>query len=212
MLAGFAKREPDELVRHALELQGYEEARSARMLECLVQRYGLTATPQVPQSEPTRRAFIDFGYNECVDGFASFGVYRLARETKLFPETLISLFTHVITEEARQIVFFINWVAWDRCRRELQPLAQTLAALDGYTGAITRRIAYGAEMQLFEPPRNLTPPAFLRACILENDRCMAQFDPRLLRPQVIPSLAKLALALAEVAELARPSTRYPRSG
>jgi len=215
MLDGFAKTEPDPLVRQALALQGYEEDRHGRILQCMIERYGLRVTPQVPKKEPTRRAFIDFGYDECVDSFAGFGIFRLARDARILPEALTSLFARVLVEEARHIVFFINWVAWDRSRRGLRgPVLQTIPALSSYASAITRRVKGGAELQsgdgqtdnldLFgEVLNNLTPAAFVRACVNENDRYMASFDPRLLRPRVIPTLARIALAILEAIEWIR---------
>jgi hypothetical protein len=223
MLAGYAKTEPDPLVRQTLELQGYEEDRHGRILRCMISRYGLKVAPQVPDQEPTRGAFIDFGYNECVDSFAGFGIFRLARDARILPEALTSLFVRLLVEEARHIVFFINWVAWDRNRRGLRgPVLQAAPALFNYGAAIWRRVKGGTEMQgggngssggqdtldLFgDILRDLTPTAFVRACVEENDRYMAAFDPRLLRPRVIPALAKFALAILEALDKIRAAFR-----
>lgn len=219
MLGAFASKEPDALVRDALALQGYEEDRHGRVLRCMIDRYGLAVAPHRPQIEPTRKAFIDFGYNECADSFAGFGIFRLAREARILPDRLTSLFTRVLVEEARHIVFFVNWIAWDRCRRGLRgAFLQALPALLGYAGAIARRIAGGTEMQSNEPPENavalfddvlhnLTAASFLRACIEENERYMAAFDPRLLRPRVIPALGKFSLMLAEAVVWLRATLR-----
>ncbi|MGA8475628.1 MAG: hypothetical protein WB681_11195 [Candidatus Cybelea sp.] len=229
MLSSFAKAEPDKLVRQALELQGYEEDRHGRILQCMIERYGLEVNPQVPDIKPTRAAFIDFGYNECVDSFAGFGIFRLAREGRVFPETLTSLFVRVLQEEARHIVFFVNWVAWDRRRRGLRgPVLQALPALSSYGAAIARRIKGDAQMQSSNKPRenpielfadvlsDLTPSRFVRACVDENERYMAAFDSRLVRPRVIPSLGKFALAIFDTVELLRAafrrSTRSTSSG
>lgn len=225
MLARFAAGEPDPLVRQALELQGYEEDRHGRILQHMIAKYGLNARPDVAHKEPTRQAFLDFGYNECVDSFAGFGIFRLARETRILPETLTSLFARVLIEEARHIVFFVNWVAWDRCRRGLRTFAsQSPAALLGYAGAIGRRIKGGAQMQEAQPQpasadlfadamRGLTATTFIRACVEENDRYMAAFDPRLIRPRVIPALGKFALWLFETWDWLRAAVRKeaPRS-
>ncbi len=76
---------------------------------------------------------MDFGYNECVDSFAGFGIFRLARDARIFPEALTTLFVRVLVEEARHIVFFVNWVAWDRDRRGLRGrLMQAPPALLSY--------------------------------------------------------------------------------
>lgn len=54
----------------------------------------------------------------------------------------------------------------------------------------------GAPNDLFgDVLKNLTPATFIRVCIDENDRYMASFDPRLLRPRVIPTLSRIALAI-----------------
>jgi hypothetical protein len=210
MLAGFAKTEQDPLVRNALELQGYEEDRHGRLLAYMVDRYGLHANPTKFNEAPSRRAFVDFGYNECVDSFAGFGIFRLACKARVLPESLTSLFSRVIFEEARHIVFFVNWIAWDRCRRGLHgSAAQALPALAGYGGAILRRVQGGskiagaetkgdANLDLFaDVMADLTPAKFLRTCIEENDRYMQDFDPRLIRPRVIPALGRVALAIFE---------------
>jgi hypothetical protein len=220
MLAGFAKTEPDQLVRQALELQGYEETRHGRTLQCMIDRYGLSVNPQVSKKNPTRRAFINFGYDECVDSFAGFGIFRLAREARILPESLTSLFSRVLIEEARHILFFVNWIAWDRFRRGLRgAIAQAIPALVCYGSAVARRVKGGRDMQagagsfpdaieLFGDVLNgLTPPVFLRACVEENDRYMAAFDPRLLRPRVIPALGKFILAIFEAVAWIRDAFR-----
>jgi len=226
MLAGFAQNEPDPLVREALELQGYEEDRHGRILQYMIEKYGLTAKPEVVHQPPTRRAFLDFGYNECVDSFAGFGIFRLARDTRVLPESLTTLFSRVMIEEARHIVFFVNWIAWDRHRRGLRNFAmQAPAALMGYAGAIGRRIKGGQQMQAQQQPepgpadlfadamKGLTPTSFIRACVEENERYMASFDPRLIKPRVIPALGNFALTIVEMIERLRTSLRKeaPRS-
>lgn len=209
MLEKFAAKESDPLVRQALELQGFEEDRHGRILSCMIERYGLIVKPDVPKQNPTRGAFIDFGYNECVDSVAGFGIFRLACDARVFPVALTSLFQRVIEEEARHIVFFVNWIAWDRTRRGLRgPILQAIPVLYSYAAAIGRRIKGGAQLQsdkteeqpldLFADVVNgLTLAKFLRACIGENDRYMAAFDPRLIRPRLIPALIRVALAIVE---------------
>jgi hypothetical protein len=217
MLEGFSKTENDLLVRDALALQGYEESRHGRMLGEMIRHYGLTVQVKEPTKDPTRRAFVHFGYDECVDSFAGFGIFKLAREARILPESLTSLFARVLEEEARHIVFFVNWMAWDRARRGLTPpYMQIVPSLVSYVAAIVRRVQGGsamaaggnndgsAAMGLFsDVMRDLTPVKFLRACLTENDRYMRSFDPRLLRPRVIPGLGKTALVVMELIDAVR---------
>ena len=220
MLQGFAKTESDPLVREALALQGFEEARHGRIFAEMIGRYGLRVETKEPSKEPTRRAFVHFGYDECVDSFAGFGIFKLAREARILPESLTSLFARVLEEEARHIVFFVNWIAWDRARSGLTPpYMQIVPALVSYIAAIVRRVQGGsamagsgnndasAAMGLFsDVMRDLTPAKFLRACVSENDRYMRAFDPRLLRPRVIPALGRAALVVLELIDAVRAVT------
>ncbi|MEO7202759.1 MAG: ferritin-like domain-containing protein [Candidatus Tumulicola sp.] len=217
MLQGFSKTESDPLVRDALALQGFEEARHGRILAEMIRRYGLTVQTKEPTKDPTRRAFVHFGYDECVDSFAGFGIFKLARDARILPESLTSLFARVLEEEARHIVFFVNWIAWDRARSGLTPpYMQILPSLVSYVAAIVRRVQGGsamagggnndgsAAMGLFsDVMRDLTPAKFLRACLTENDRYMRSFDRRLLRPRVIPTLGKTALVVMELIDALR---------
>ena len=214
MLTGFAKTEADPLVRKALELQAFEESRHGRLIGYMVNHYGLHAKPSDERDPPTREAFVDFGYNECVDSFAGFGIFKLASDARILPEALTSIFTRLLVEEARHIVFFINWIAWDRVRRGYgSPAVAWLPTLVSYARAIIRRVKGGMEMEGGEEPsenrtidlfgdvmEGLTPAKFVRACVEENERYMRDFDPRLLRPRVIPAIARFALAVIEFIE------------
>jgi hypothetical protein len=202
----FAEMQPDPLIREAIALQGYEENRHAQMIGTLVERYGLDAETSDDLPAPTKRAFIDFGYNECLDSFFGFGVFRLAREARVLPDELISLFTRVLHEEARHIVFFVNWIAYDRAQRGYGlPVLQAPATALGYFRSLARLIGLArggkknAESRKFGDAFNevsfadLTLRDFVNACLLENDRQMASLDPRLLRPRIIPGIARSAM-------------------
>jgi hypothetical protein len=218
LVNAFAKAQPDTQIREAIALQGYEEDRHAKMIGMLVDRYGLSAETSDELPKPTKRAFIDFGYNECLDSFFGFGVFRLARDARVLPGELISLFTRVLHEEARHIVFFVNWIAYDRAQRGYgaAPLQVPATAL-GYFRSLARLInlARGgksnAESQKFGDAfnevsfANLTLRDFVEACIQENDRQMASLDPRLLRPRVIPSIARFVLGFMKRQKQAQPA-------
>jgi len=206
MLAGFAQTQRDPLIQQALRLQGYEEDRHGRMLGTLVERYHLDASVEEPQLAPTRQAFIDFGYNECLDSFFGFGVFRIARQVRLLPEALTSLFARVLYEEARHIVFFVNWIGYERAIRGYgSPLLAALPTAIGYSRALMKTLGragatktedkgMGAVGDIFA---DLTLTKFLNACLVENTMHMDTFDPRLLRPRVIPTIAQTVLAIIE---------------
>lgn len=203
MVTGFAKTLDDPLIRAAVALQGAEESRHYRMVSTLLRRYGLTATTEPPTLPHTEAAFVHFGYQECVDSFLGFGLFRLARESGFLPDALVSLFARVLHEEARHIVFFVNWVAYERARRGYGfPLFQALGSARGYGRALIELVRSGREAKsgsanfsddgLFS---DLTIEKFLAVCMAENDAQMAALDARLLQPRVLPRLAKFALRL-----------------
>lgn len=208
MVNEFARTIGDPLVREAVALQGYEENRHAVMMRTLVSRYGLEAEINNALPVPTKRAFIDFGYNECLDSFFGFGIFRLAREAAVLPVNLIDLFSRVLYEEARHIVFFVNWIAYDRAGRGYRGAAlQAPGTARGYFRSLRRLIALARggrkneESQKFGEAfnevsfENLTLRDFVSACLSENDAVMATLDSRLLRPNVVPAIARFALRI-----------------
>ncbi|MGA3037038.1 MAG: ferritin-like domain-containing protein [Vulcanimicrobiaceae bacterium] len=205
MVSGFAATISDPTIRQAIELQGFEETRHGHLIATMVERYGLGAKAQPPQLEPTESAFIHFGYCECLDSFLGFGGYRLAREIEFMPQSLISLFSRVLWEEARHIVFFVNWIAYERVQRGYGgAFMQAVATAIGYIRAVIDRIVSGRDVA-----NNATEPVelpsvglvqLLTAGVTENARLMAQFDPRLLRPRVVPGIAQMIINAANTGQ------------
>jgi hypothetical protein len=205
MVSGFAATIADPTIRQAVELQGFEETRHGNLIATMVERYGLGARAQAPQLEPTESAFIHFGYCECLDSFLGFGGYRLAQEIEFMPQSLISLFSRVLWEEARHIVFFVNWIAYERVQRGYGgAFMQAVATAIGYIRALIDRIVSGKEVA-----NNAVEPVdlpsvglvqLLTAGVAENARLMAQFDPRLLQPRVVPGIAKMIINAANTGQ------------
>jgi hypothetical protein len=206
LVNAFAQTINDPLIREAVALQGFEEDRHALMIGTLVDLYGLRADEPGELPSPTKRAFIDFGYNECLDSFFGFGVFRLAAQARALPDELISLFTRVIHEEARHIVFFVNWIAYDRVQSGYRsPLSQVPGVTVGYIRSLARLIKLAAggrknqEAQTYGNAFNelsfshLTLRDFVQACLDGNDEEMAKLDPRLLKPRVVPAIARFAI-------------------
>jgi hypothetical protein len=53
----------------------------------------------------------------------------------------------------------------------------------------------------------LTLQSFIQACLEENTVYMASFDPRLLRPRVVPTLARFVLGAAKAVDQVRATVR-----
>lgn len=201
-------REP--LLAEALTLDAAEEARHKVVLSKLVQAYGIALAPEPDYIEPRdpEWAWMLTGYSECIDSFFAFGLFRAARESGYFPEPLVETFEPVIQEEARHILFFVNWAAWYRrnlpwWRRPWHALrvAATWIALVRERLAIARGIdADGGvhDSNFLAANRGtlnatLTPKALFEMCLEENERRMSGYDARLLRPSVMPAVARFAL-------------------
>ncbi len=210
MVTGFGKRQKDSLIREALEVQGYEEDRHGRLIGEMVARYDLPAKSHEPEVEPTERAFIDFGCGECIDSFIGFGVFKLARNAGFLPDSLFSIFSRVLSEEARHITFFVNWLAYERAQRPL--LARpwhAVSAARGYYHGVRNVIRNGRTAASGPAPglpggddvfEGLTVTRVLEACLSENDRLMSAFDQRLIRPKLMPRVGRVALACARLFE------------
>lgn len=206
MVRACAASVDDPLVQEAIALQGYEEARHGRLLQHMIGRYGLESEERLdPALDPdVESAFVDFGYRECLDSFGSFGIYALAREVEFLSEPMLDIFENVVQEEANHIVFFINWLAWRDARRGRPAALRNVKALWHYGKAVAGhvRMALGAEKgddRSFTSTggstfvANLTPTLFLETCLRENERRLGGFPEELLRPRLIPALARGAL-------------------
>src|SRR5712671_1544009 len=115
-VASYAAVTPDPLLKKAIELNAFEEGRHKHVLSNLVAAYGIALAPEpeyVVRGDP-EWAFMVTGYSECIDSFFAFGLFAVARQSRFFPPELIDTFEPIMQEEARHILFFVNWVAWHR--------------------------------------------------------------------------------------------------
>ncbi len=210
-VATYAGTIRDPLLRQAVELNAFEEGRHKTVLSNLVQAYGIALAPEPPYPAPrdAEWAFMQTGYSECIDSFFAFGLFELARRSGYFPPELVATFEPVMQEEGRHILFFVNWAAWHR--RNLpwwrRPLFEAkVAAVWAYL--IWERL--GIARGLGKAPQQdanftvtgsasvgveVTTAELLKICLDENDRRLAGYDPRLLRPKLVPRLVRLAWRL-----------------
>ncbi|MGO8854369.1 MAG: ferritin-like domain-containing protein [Steroidobacteraceae bacterium] len=208
----FAASVSDPLLRNALEMDAGEEARHKVVLSNLVQAYGIQLEPEPDYPMPSNAewAWLVTGYSECVDSFFAFGLFEAARSSGYFPPELIETFEPVMQEETRHILFFVNWAAWHRrtmpwWRRPwfILKSGAVWAFLIWERIGIARGIDQKGEMQDANFAMTgaeqigiaIEPPALIELCLAENERRMAGYDRRLLRPATVPMLARLALRL-----------------
>ena len=209
-VASYAPVVRDPLLRQAIELNAFEEGRHKHVLSHLVQAYGIKLAPEPEYVVPAdpEWAFMITGYSECIDSFFAFGLFASARRSGFFPPALVETFEPVMQEEARHILFFVNWVAWHRrnmpiWRRpwfELKVLAVWLALVRERIG-IAKDVGHGTQDTNFTVTGAKSVGndggmgTLLELCLAENDRRMSVYDQRLLRPRAVPALARLARRL-----------------
>ena len=200
--------EPDPLLREAIAMQAYEESRHAALLETMLAHYGIPV-PDGGGERPrdAEWGFLRMGYGECFDSFFAFGLFRLAGDSGIFPRPLVDRFDGVMQEEARHILFFTNWVAYRRLHLPFHRKARflvrrglgiSLQALGRVKTALQLRDADEGDdftMQVPETIGEVTMRTLAETCLRENERRLAGYDHRLLRPRLVPRLVRQALRL-----------------
>lgn len=202
--------EPDPILAEAIALQGYEEGRHAEILRRLTRRYGIAVAAFPPPRPPRspRWEFVSTGYGECIDSFFAFGMFALGRRSRYFPDPLIDIFEPIMQEEARHILFVVNWVAYLRARtpwaarpafdaRRLWSFARQIAEHARHALRVGREGSQeGFTMTSRGAFESLPARSFLELCLAENGRRLAAYDARLLRPRLVPAAVRLALRVA----------------
>ena len=204
----YARTVRDPLLRQAFDLMGFEEGRHKEVLSHMVAAYGIELEPEPEYVEPKdpEWGFMVMGYSECIDSFFAFGLFELARRSGFFPEALVGTFEPVIQEEGRHILFFTNWIAW---HKRMMPLWRRpwffLKTLAVWSFLIRERIGLARDVSAGEKENaNFTATGaaavggeidtteLMDVCLAENDRRLAGYDSRLIRPTTVPRLVRLA--------------------
>jgi hypothetical protein len=202
-IQALAPLQTDPLLHDAIALQGYEEQRHATLLHHLTSYYGIAVSPPPAPQPPAdvEWAFLCTGYNECFDAFFTFALFAMARDTGFFPAVLVNIFEPVMQEEARHILFFVNWEAYCQARRPVWQRPRHL-----WRGAVGRGLQVWQRLQLARGGGGqgdftlkghqalstaVSPRRFLELCLHENNRRLARYDARLLRPRLVPGIAKV---------------------
>ena len=207
-VATYAEGIADPLLKQAVEINAFEEGRHKTVLSHLVRAYGIALAPEPEYVTPKdpEWAFMVTGFSECIDSFFAFGLFDAAKRTGFFPEELVDTFEPVIQEEARHILFFVNWVAWYRrtmpwWRRPLFELkvSRVWLFLIWERIGIARDVGNGVQDNNFtvtganQLGSDIEVGDLIRKCLSENDRRMSRYDKRLPRPSTVPALARFAL-------------------
>jgi hypothetical protein len=110
----------------------------------------------------------------------------------------------VVQEEARHILFFVNWVKYRRSqlpwwKRPAFRLRCARLILDQVVSRVKTAHSMGgsghsgdsftlrAHQEMGE---SVTLQSLLNLCLRESERRMAHYDARLLRPRLVPAVAK----------------------
>jgi len=208
----FAETVRDPLLKSAVEMDAFEERRHKLVLADRVRAYGIQLQPEPEYKKPkdAEWAFMRSGYSECIDSFFGFGLFRLAKDTGFFPAELIDTFEPVMREEGRHILFFVNWAAWWRrnmpwWRRPYFEAKVVLVWLFLIWERIDMAKGMGDNSKAKENNFTLngsqqlgvevTLPELAAICLAENERRLAAYDPRLIRPRLVSSAMRLILKL-----------------
>jgi hypothetical protein len=179
--------------------------------------------PESPLPANLEWAFMRTGYGECIDSFFAFGLFAAARDAEFLPHALLDLLEPIVQEEVRHILFLVNWVAYKRRQRPAlaRPL-YVARCLGAFAGAAFDRarsagnVARGAKSAPEETAASgngdrpaskegftatgasaiaadFSVTAFVQRCLEENERRFAAYDARLLRPRLVPALARAYL-------------------
>ncbi len=206
----FGETLTDPVLKAAVEMDAFEESRHKTVLSNMVAAYGIALEPEPEYKRPKdpEWAFMVTGYSECIDSFFGFGLFDIAKNSGFFPAELVDTFEPVMREEGRHILFFVNWVAWWRRNMPLwrRPWFE-LKVMAVWAFLIWERIGIATNMDKSPKAQDnnftlngskelgveITFAELAEVCLKENDRRLAPYDQRLIRPVFVPNMIRLAL-------------------
>jgi hypothetical protein len=201
----YAQTVRDPLMKEATALLAEEEEGLVETLSSMMGFYGLPSSNHSVALIPSKAeiAFIDSGFEGCLDSFLGFGLFGIAQQADYLPDTLLQMFNSLLDTKARQIIFFINWwsywniklkqrKSWSEIRgiralwHKRSQLAKLLAALEQEEfEEVSSEVNLKAERVIGE----LTLAQFLNICQAEHSRRMQNFSSSLERPHLNSTLA-----------------------
>ena len=205
--AAYATTTNNALIRDAMTLLGQEYQRQATVLKKLISAYDIprSATPNRPTNPELETDFIQGMHGECLDAFWRFGWFGLVQHHQTFPTELLEPWDRLLQEEARQLIFFVDWLSYQRARQRKRNLhLGGLPNLWSDRNKVLNSIsAFGMKEDAEPSPlspflEKATAEEFLDTCLAENQRRMAGVDPDVPQPKLSITVAQV---LREVVRL-----------
>ena len=196
-LTAYSEEVFDPLLKEALALQAYEEKRHSDILRYFLNRYNIrfNEIPDKPMPSNLEWCFMSTGAGECIDSFFAFGFLEISKRTNDYPIELIEVMEPIVQEEARHILFIQNWLLYQR--RKWPYILQGihfLMTMWAFGSAGWSRLmdlknlggsAFTIQARDYENS-SMSPKDFIHLCQKENKNRLAPYDPRLVRPKLIP--------------------------
>jgi hypothetical protein len=196
----YAQTVRDPFIKEAIALLAEEEEGLANQLRSMMEFYSIS-TPGLPSIQlPSKieSAFIDNGFEGCLDSFLGFGLFGVAQQTHYLPEALLQVFDSFLDEKAHRIIFFINW--WSYWNIKLKQRSNW-SEVRGIRALWTRRRNLIKLLSTFEKEEfeefpldanfcvgqllgKMTLEQFLNVCQVEQVHRVQDFNSNLLQPQL----------------------------
>jgi hypothetical protein len=196
----------DPLMKEAIALLAEEEEDLANQLRSMMEFYSMS-TPNLPSIQlPSKieSAFIDNGFESCLDSFLGFGLFGLAQQTHYLPEALLQVFNSFLDKKAHRIIFFINW--WSYWNIKVKQRSNW-SEVRGIRALWTRRRNLIKLLSAFEKEEfeefsldanfcverllgKITLQQFLNICQVEQVHRVQDFNSNLLQPKLGPTFSR----------------------
>lgn len=201
IVCAFAQPLKDPMVKETVLLLGEEQKRLTAILRAFLHAYGIPSpallSPALPKN--LEAAFMQAGYRKCLDLFVADGLRAAAFQTRFIPEELNQLLAQLMTEQYRNSIFLVNWMAYQKTKlnRRWNQWSAVPAIWSRSAALVQLMAAFGAKDEDERPPAErwmtrFSAEAFLTLCLSEHQHQMQAFDAELLRPQLGANLATVA--------------------
>jgi hypothetical protein len=196
----YAQTVRDPLMKEAIALLAKEEDGLTHQLKSMMEFYDIPtpSPPSIQRPSKVESAFIDNGFEGCLDSFLGFGLFEIAQQRHYLPEALLQVFDSFLDEKAHRIIFFINWWSywniklkqrsnWSEVRgiRALWFRRHHLIKLiSAFEKEEFEEVSLNVNFSIERLVGELTLEQFLNICQVEQVHRMQNFNSNLLQPQL----------------------------